>query len=179
MDGEITLFGTEVFRGIMNGKYNDVLQWINGEGIHEIVTCFPFFYQDYAYFLKYMCKVRNLFQEPYWKCKELKNMESEVKNKYFLVLSKFILPAVSSVRTKVARAETEIDAMKLTLALHIYKNKHGAFPDSLDVLSEVLKSIPHDPFNDKAFEYRKEADYFSLSSEWLAERERIFGRKKK
>ena len=76
-----------------------------------------------------------------------------------------------SFRIKTANIESEIDAAKMTLALHIYKNQTGAFPDKLEQLTPgILKEIPVDPISGKPFEYRKTDGSFSLSSVWLKEK---------
>jgi hypothetical protein len=74
-------------------------------------------------------------------------------------------------RIKTARIESGINVAKLTLALHIYKNQNGAFPDKLEQLAPgILKKIPVDPISGKPFEYRKTGGSFTLSNVWLKEK---------
>jgi hypothetical protein len=51
------------------------------------------------------------------------------------------------------------------LALKLFKQKTGAYPETLDKLApEFLDSIPVDPFTGKALVYRKVDDGFLLYS---------------
>ena len=79
-----------------------------------------------------------------------------------------------NIRLKVARTESCIDAAKLTLALHIFKNKFGSFPNELKVLApDILKEIPVAPISGRPFEYRKTDRSFELSSVWLKEKQEL------
>lgn len=135
----------------------------------------PFIYYDYSYYIDYSQRAKALFAEPYYLAKEkIRNMKNELQKQPLLHYSFGYCNGILVYREKSSEAETEIDAAKIMLALHIYKNNHGEFPGKLDVLApEILKEIPLDPFNGKPFEYNKNGDYFRLSSEWLAEKEKI------
>ena len=138
-----------------------------------MITVWSFFYQDYTYFLTQYTKGRKLYSYPYWSVeKEMKEMNDELSNiptKYWI--SNLTLPLLTNPRTKVANIESDIDAAKLTLALHIYKNQNGAFPDKLEQLAPaILKEIPVDPISGRPFEYHKTDGTFELSSVWLKEK---------
>ena len=100
---------------------------------------------------------------------ELSSETSNFSRRYFI--SNLTFPLLIAFRTKTANIESEIDAAKLMLALHIYKNQNGAFPDKLEQLAPViLKEIPVDPISGKPFEYHKTDGTFELSSVWLKEK---------
>jgi hypothetical protein len=81
------------------------------------------------------------------------------------------LPALTVARTKAARCESELAAMQIQLGLHLFKNKYGAFPDKIEQIApEFLQSIPLDPVSGKAFEYKKDGVYFTISDDWLKEK---------
>ena len=134
-----------------------------------LIAIWPFFYQDYAYYLEQQVQVRTLYFGQYWLMeKELKEL-SDISCYY--PISKMLLPYMPNVRLNVARTESCIDAAKLTLALHIFKNKFGSFPHELRVLApDILKQIPVDPISGKPFEYHKTDGTFTLSSVWLKEK---------
>ncbi|MFA6480920.1 MAG: hypothetical protein WCV67_21610, partial [Victivallaceae bacterium] len=167
MNGEVMLT-SDFFEGIMTGKSDyEKEKWLCSRDklwgmeygrfpVKQVmqVISWPFIYWDYNYYLDYMQKCRTLFMESYWqaadKIKTLKIEEPNIPYRY--PVSKMMLPALVSARTKVARIESEIDAAKLTLALHIYKNQNGTFPDSLEQLAPgILKAIPVDPVSGKPF----------------------------
>ena len=136
----------------------------------------PFFYQDDAYYLEQEVKIRMLYSKPYWivekEMKELNDESSNTPPQYLISAILFEPYRMVSYRTKTANIESEIDAAKLTLALHVYKNQHGVFPDTLGQLApEILKDIPVDPISGKPFEYRKIDKAFTISSVWLKEKE--------
>lgn len=133
----------------------------------------PFFYQDYACCLAQMSKIRDLNDKPYWAVQnKVKELENEGKHFSYSYMTRDMTIGLIYARTKVANIESEIDAAKLTLALHIYKNEHGAFPDKLEQLApQILKAIPVDPISGNPFEYQKTNGKFTLSSVWLKEKE--------
>lgn len=153
----------EIDKEILMGKLNFLLD------------VWPFLYQDYACFLKHEARVKALYSKPYWaleqEIQELKDEASNTPAQYLISPILFEPYTVVCNRTKVANVESEIDAAKLTLALHIYKNQTGAFPDKLEQLAPgILKEIPVDPISGKPFEYQKTDGKFKLSSVWLKEK---------
>jgi len=137
----------------------------------KIVASF-FFYWDYNYFLTYMLKIRGLFSEPYWKVADkIKELDIEHKNiPLYYPISKTIMPALSQTKVKTAKTESEIACAKVKLALHIYKNEHGEFPEKLEQLSKILTVIPVDPMTGNALSYSKDGTSFKLSCTWLDEK---------
>jgi hypothetical protein len=135
----------------------------------------PFFYQDYSYYLTRQTGIRKLYSQPYWlESEELKKLSSNIPYHYF-ISAILLQPSMINARTKVAQIESEIDAAKLTLALHIYKNQHGEFPEKLEELAPgILKEIPVDPISGKPFEYQKTDKTFTISSVWLKEKAEIY-----
>ena len=125
--------------------------------------------------LKTMRRNKELYRQPYWQiADQVQNWSRSIPRRYPVtrtLLADFVMPGLPTLRTRTARIETEIEAARLSLALHIYKNNHGAFPDKLDPLApEIIKTIPVDPISGKPFEYRKDGAYFVISSVWLKEK---------
>jgi len=180
LDGEIKYCRDDFFEKIISGERERCLRFhgrdlcVMENMVLYISWIWPFFYQDYAYFLERMSKIRNLFKKPYWDCSvenEMKKIVSENNHWNYRFLTRSLTKNLIQFRTKTARIESEIDAAKLTLALHIFKNQNGSFPDKLEQLApDILKEIPVDPISGKPFEYHKTDGTFTLSSVWLKEK---------
>ena len=172
MGGEF-IINKDVFDKIITGECKIPIN-PNDNTLHGIVEKYgpwPFLYQDYACYLKMMLKIRMLYSQSYGnQIKELKNELSNIPSRYLFSksMSSISFPTLSR---KIAQIQSEIDAARLTLALHIYKNQNGAFPDKLEQLAPgILKEIPVDPISGKPFEYQKADGKFTLSSVWLKEK---------
>ncbi|MDD5727647.1 MAG: hypothetical protein PHV59_03700 [Victivallales bacterium] len=156
---EIILLQKDTLEGLMNGKCP--LQ-------ESLIPVWPFLYQDYVYGIRQSLKIRAILAKPYWEIKsELENWKRESKSPMFIV-SEIFLDGFSPLPEKTARINTEVAAAKLTLALHIFKNKTGHFPEKLVELSPaILKEIPLDPLTGQPFEYKKQNGAFNLDAAWL------------
>jgi len=131
----------------------------------------PVVYLNYNYYLGRMQALRQIFKRPYPEAKEMIiNFEKEKSLFYSL---NFGLEGLPGLRIKAANAESEIAVARLSLALHIYKNNHGAFPEKLaQLVPEILPQLPRDPVSGKEIEYRQEGNYFKLDCAWFKERDR-------
>lgn len=177
-EGEMNLVGRDVMN-ILKGDYSRIE---NEEVVKKVfkyiswmMQMVPYQYSDYTRYLKYMQKEIELIKAPYWTVKNEDNKGDKflkTLNSKFLVM--FLGNLLVNLNKHTARIQTETDTAKLTVALHIYKNNHGVFPEKLDVLVPgILKEIPVEPYSGKPFEYKREGDYFKLSSEWMIEKEKI------
>ncbi len=173
-DGEI-MNGRDAFEKIIS-RQKTVNECFGGSSsLIEKYGLWPFIYQDYIWYLTYMSKNRSLFSQPYWlEEKQIEELNNELSRSNLLNLHCLISATIAmspNFRIKTARIESGINVAKLTLALHIYKNQNGAFPDKLEQLAPgILKKIPVDPISGKPFEYRKTGGSFTLSSVWLKEK---------
>ena len=67
--------------------------------------------------------------------------------------------------TKNAKHIAEVEVARAGLGLKLYKQKNGAYPDTLDKLApEFLDIIPVDPFTGQVLVYRKNGLGFVLYS---------------
>jgi len=181
LDGDIMIWRDDVFERFIRGEKVPCIDKLVGyplsTDIRNMISygseIWPFFYQDYAYYLERMNKIISLCKKPYWTVEnEMKELKNENKYLEYRLITKLLTNELVNIRIKTANIESEINAAKLTLALHIYKNEHGAFPDRLEQLApEILKEIPVDPISGKPFEYQKTDGKFTLSSVWLKEKE--------
>jgi len=174
MGGEL-LLNKDFLEKTITGK-SKIPDYLNDNSLRVFIEKYgpwPFLYQDYACYLRMTFKIRMLFSQPYWLAKrQIEKLENESKNAPSgYLFSNITSVSFSALMGKTARIESDIDAAKLTLALHIYKNQNGAFPDKLEQLAPgILKEIPVDPISGKPFEYQKADGKFTLSSVWLKEK---------
>lgn len=177
IDGEIVMCREDIFEKVnrIDSNISKLDDRVKGNTILYVSWIWPFLYQDYAYYLAKMEIIKGLYGKPYWaEANELKELDRECRHPGYRIITGFLTSSLLPQRTKVARIESDIDAAKLTLALHIYKNEHGAFPDKLEQLApEIIKAIPVDPISGKPFEYQKTDGKFTLSSVWLKEKEEM------
>jgi hypothetical protein len=119
-----------------------------------------------------MLKIRDLYLEPYWKVTDkIKELGTESQNvPCHYPISKTIIHPFSSGRIQTAKTESEIACARVKLALYIYKNQHGEFPEKLEQLAPILTSIPVDPMTGNALSYAKDGATFKLSCTWLDEK---------
>jgi hypothetical protein len=88
------------------------------------------------------------------------------------MISAMLLPAISSILEQQVKYTATLDSFKLALALKIYKQKHGYYPDKIAILSpEVIPELPLDPFTGKEYIYRKEGRGFIVYSIGLNEKD--------
>ena len=132
---------------------------------------YPFIYQECASYIESWLKNYALYDKPYW---QIKTQLEKIKNeKSHMSLMNNPVNYLFPFRIKTARTNSLIDSTKIILALHIYKNKHGKFPDKLDALvPAILKKIKVDAVSGKAYSYKKEGKYFKLSGFYSGKKKR-------
>jgi len=174
LDCEVMMIN-DFFVGIMTGR-SDVEElassFFDVKPI-KLAASGPFIYWDYNYYLTKMQKVRTFLKQPYWQNVDKINAlwNESIPHRYPASLNLFGGWGIQNTASKVARTDSEIIGARLSLALYIYKNQHGAFPDKLESLAPaIIKEIPVDPINGKPFEYRRDGNSFILSSVWLKEK---------
>ena len=179
IDGESILLHKDLLEGIMSDRYPSEELKKMGLINSTAFSIWPLFYQDYAYVLSRNLEARAFFDQPYWQI-EPAMKEWMKKPRPLMLISTGASETFGHARTKSARINTEIEATKLTLALHIFKNNNGRFPEKLEELTPViLKRIPADPVSGKAFGYRKQGGYFILDSVWLKEKRKMEQKRQK
>lgn len=173
-DGEI-MAGRDAFEKIISRRKTVNECFGCSSSLIDQYGLWPFIYKDYIWYLTYMVQNRALFSHAYWLEEEQIDALNKELSRNNLINNFRLISAViamsPNLRIKTARIESDIDAAKLTLALHIYRNQNGAFPDKLEQFAPgILKEIPVDPISGKPFEYQKADGKFTLSSVWLKEK---------
>jgi hypothetical protein len=163
LHGNLILCTQALFKKRITGETNYARSFFGKrKAFADYVYLYPFNYQEYASYLDSWLKNYELYEKPYWQIKY--QLEKLNKEKSQMLLMNNLANYLFSYRLKTARTNSLIAATKIILALHIYRNKHGKFPEKLDSLTPaILKKISVDPVNGKAFGYKKEGKYFKLS----------------
>ena len=171
LSGELVFFTRPVFENLMNGDMDEARSLCDSgyEGFADCIYLYPFIYQEYADFIEVWLKNYKLYDKPYWQIKS--QLEKLKKGKVRFLFMKDTCSILFPIRVKTARMNSLISTTKIILALHIYKNKHGEFPEKLDSLTpEILKEIIVDPITGKVLDYKKTGKYFKLTGFYLGAR---------
>ena len=163
LHGNLVLLTRSSFKERITGEMNYARTFFGKrKAFADYLYLYPFNYQEYAYYLDFWLKNYELYEKPYWEIKS--QLEKLDKAKHQFLLMNNIANYLSSYRLKTARTNSLITVTKIILALHIYKNKHGNFPDKLDSLVPgILKKISVDAVSGKAYSYTKESKSFELT----------------
>ena len=71
------------------------------------------------------------------------------------VFSNLLLPALSNITEKTARAQTAANLAAIACALERYRLAHGKFPPTLEALRpQFMRKLPHDVINGQPLHYR-------------------------
>jgi hypothetical protein len=165
INGELVLFGRDFYAKFIAGDmtYAYYLSGPKNTNLADIIYIYPFVYQDYTRYLEFGLKTYESFDKPFWQL-EPKFKSPKRAPRSLLPIGRYIAGSLPYARTKVARMNSDTAATKVILALHIYKNKHGQFPEKLDALvPEILKEIKVDAESGKALIYKREDKSFKLT----------------
>lgn len=165
INGELILSGRDFYENFIAGDmtYTYHLAGKRNKGLSDLIYIYPFIYQDYARYVEFGLKTYKSFDKPFWQVAPKLRNYKKVKCLLFPI-GRHILGSLPYARTKVARMNSITAATKIILALNIYKNKYGKFPEKLDALvPEILKKITVDAVSGKAYSYKRDGKSFKLS----------------
>ena len=113
-----------------------------------------------------MSQMQDYYKVPCWEvAKTIRNHPTDQQIPRYCLLTRLIFPNLESVAGKKARIDAAIDVARVGLGLKLFKQKNGAYPDTLDKLApEFLENISVDPFTGKALIYHKADAGFILYS---------------
>ncbi len=85
-------------------------------------------------------------------------IEADTKHRNpYNVAEKLFLPALGAAARKFANGQSSADMARVALALERYRLAHGAYPESLDMLTpQFIAKLPHDVINSQPLHYRPE-----------------------
>jgi len=111
-------------------------------------------------------KIIDAARRPFYKnemAKLLRDQGTEIPPKY--EVARLILPQIRALVVKEATLEAMIDAARIGLACLIYRNQYGKYPEKIsDLVPEILKEEPLDPFTGQSFIYKTKENGFIVYS---------------
>ncbi|WP_269525540.1 hypothetical protein [Coraliomargarita parva] len=171
MDMERLGLASPFFEAIIEGDYERLLELSGGEvpSLQLKTASNPlvvwFFKYDYAAYLTYMRKARQLQPEALGAFADFEERFQEEVKKHRHLLTAIVTPAVRSMYDHVIAAEARNELVRTSSALEAYKTIAGQYPDSIEALTpQYLDQIPMDPFSQAPLHYRKEGNAFTLYS---------------
>ena len=178
LEGEIVFFGGPVFDGKISlarlvefyNTRNEYFEFETYRNIYSSCLGSPILKEDYAFYLQAFSELINYSQKPYLLLLlKTSQLERELFRNRFKAtkykISSMILPSFYKTLNGQARYTANFDSFKLALALKIYQQKHGKYPDSLASLApEIIPEIPMDQFTGKNYIYRREGKGFMVYS---------------
>lgn len=134
------------------------------------IRFWPFFNKDISIYLKLSTDIQKNFTMPYYdfiKSGRQNLCDRELVNhwKGFVIFSTLAVPGFDGIYRNKVRHEANVVLVQAALALKLFKQKNGAYPNALDKIApEFIEKNPVDPFNGQSLIYRKEGEGFILYS---------------
>jgi hypothetical protein len=141
-----------------------LLGWLHGSALGPVLR--PFLLKDELIYLDLMDRMEQTAATP-WPAADAsaRRLEADIRHVHpWAVLTRMILPVLLRARTKAETTTVRRELLQIALGLHVYRQKHGAYPDSLDALRSLGWPVPLDRFSGKPFIYRCQGDRFLLYS---------------
>ena len=173
MDGERVCIGLWCFQTLQHGSFRDFNPLLSTEMNFPRWLCWIFKYpmtpvlkKDFVIYLKLFSQMQDYYKVPYWKAAEtIRNHPTNQQIPPYCIMTRLLLPGLDKIATKNAEHDALIKVARAGLGLKLFKQKNGAYPDTLEKLTpEFLENIPVDPFTGKALIYRKADAGFTLYS---------------
>ncbi|MFH1968924.1 MAG: hypothetical protein ABIJ53_01250 [Verrucomicrobiota bacterium] len=167
MDGE-RMFGFWCYQTIQHGSFHDFSALIASEmGVPKYIYWIwksGLLKKDFAYYLAKLSQIQDYYKVPYYQVAATIR-EHPIQTKKIPYIFTGLLLMSEQIVTKKAEHDAIVDVARVGLALKLFEQKNGAYPDTLDKLAtEFLDAIPVDPFTGKALIYRKADAGFILYS---------------
>jgi hypothetical protein len=166
------LIGLDAFDNIRSGE--DVERMGDISSIDDFLVQFygsilarPFLYMDQEDYANIMERMTDTMKLPFYEAQpELERINDEIENlPRTRVLSRILLPALTRAAEAQARHEAQLGLMRLGLAVELYHDQTGEYPQTLeDIAPTVGGEIPLDPFTGMPFVYEPSGDRFTLYS---------------
>ena len=79
-------------------------------------------------------------------------------------LARMLVPALSRARISFVRGKAVQSLLRAEIALQIYHNQNGEYPESIAALKGIVDQIPIDPFTNEPLKYKRTEDGFLVYS---------------
>ena len=163
MDGDRILAGEWIFKipkselVLQNDLFSEDWPYNVLGRIHALFK--PTFLLDHAAYLRLMCEYVRFAEQPYSR-EQLEYLKKKAQKKRYTIKKELTSPIWRTKEVYCAMI-AELRIAQAGLALFQYKQKEGAFPDSLEALK--LQNI-NDPFSNGLLIYKTEGQGFVLYS---------------
>jgi len=179
MDGERVGIGLWCYQTLQHGSFRDFNSFLSTEmnfprwlawGLKYPYA--PILKKEMVIFLTLQPQHQDYYKVPYYQVAAIirnHSYEDQI-SEYWLIpkgglLLGLLLPNLDGCVTRKAVYDATIAVARVGLGLKLFKQKNGAYPDTLDKLApEFIDTIPVDPFTGKALIYRKASAGFILYS---------------
>lgn len=166
MIAERICMGDWAFERLINSRLSSKdLQDFIGQGARYSYT--PFAKRDYLEYLKIMDRFKDEYDQPYYKLLGRNGKKDDCLKSIpqFCRFTRQLAPALIKLPEKTAKIVARSQEIRICLALEIYKNRNGKYPDRLEELSPlILPEIPISELTGNPFSYTiKEDSYLLLS----------------
>ncbi len=173
------LFGLNAFEGIRTGETRNITYGTFGNndwepfllGVYASPFARPWLNSDEETYADIMGRVGDAARLPYCEAKPiLDQVDAEFANlPRTRVLSRLLLPSLSSVVFSASRYETLMNLTCIGLAVEQYHAQNGAYPSSLDAVAPTLGGVvPTDPLTGQPYVYQPSGGSFALYSAYTA-----------
>jgi len=160
------IMALEIAHDTLKRNNAEMLEFSTWEGLGLWVIR-PVLKNEVIHMMKTYDRLEEALSTPYYMAHDLfEDLENRLSSlpRYY-VLSKRIVPDVSTVSVKQAILEAMFGAIQIGTACKIYHNRHGRYPAKLDELTpDVISVVPLDPFTGKPFVYKLRQDSFLVYS---------------
>jgi len=175
MDVERVCMGLWLFQTIQHVSFLDFNLLLGNPRWQGWVLKYPYapmLKKEMVIFLTLQPKQQDYYKVPYYQvAATIRNhpLEDQISEYWLIpkhgILLPLILPNLDGVVARKAEHDAAVDVARVGLGLKLFKQKNGAYPDTLDKLApEFLENIPVDPFTGKPLVYRKTEAGFILYS---------------
>jgi hypothetical protein len=173
MDGERVWSGLWCFHTLQHGSFRDFSSLLSPGSYAPRWMAWvlkypymPILKKDLTVYLNLISQVQDYYKVPYWEAAEtIRNHPTNKQIPRYCLTTLLFLPSFDAVATRKAEHDAAVAVARMGLALKLFKQKNGAYPDTLDNLApEFIENIPVDPCTGKALIYRKSDAGFILYS---------------
>ena len=124
----------------------------------------PLAADDLAHYGESLRELGDLLGRPYWETRERLNDIRPERAPAWAQLTRLVLPNLSRVAARQAEAEARIGTSRVAVALRLYREARGDYPQSLESIRDLLPEPPIDPYTGRPYLYRREGAGFVVWS---------------
>ena len=167
--------GMDVFKNVAAGEdIYEAIGWTRLDGkdraalwLYSSSIARPWLNIDQELYVESVQRAREAALLPYWEAKPLLDaLEQDIEDMPFTrVFTTGILPSTTRIQQARARNESEADLARVGLALELYYQERGSYPDQLDAVASYLGgTMPVDTYTGQPFRYTPRGERFELYS---------------